>query len=273
MAIVCQRSLNFVRRLVAGLAACGLAVLLSMEQSCALEEIRVYRGALILEGQIGPGDYDKFRAFVSVKSNFDKINSGVFLASPGGSITQAIKIGRLIRALQLNTDAPSGPPTGTPKFGESPINPSNLKDPKNYFCASACFFLYVAGVYRNLNWVGRLGIHRPVQLESTAMKLDVNQSLNLTWQVRTEIKRYLKEMDVPDKYVDIIYSIPPNELRMITQSEYDTDLRGFVPEIKDKLSSSCGPQTFNRPNEAIKCWARIKTELSSEAWNRVFSRN
>lgn len=273
MTIVGQRSLNFAPRSIAGIVVCALVVLFSVAPCSALEEIKVYRGTLILEGQIGPGDYDKFRAFLGNKSNFDKISSGVFLASPGGSIIQAIKIGRLIRALQLNTDAPSGPPTGPPKFGESPINPNNLRDPKNYFCASACFFVYVAGVYRNLNWVGRLGIHRPVQLESTAKKLDVNQSLDLNWRVRTEVKKYLEEMDVPVKYVDTIYSIPPNELRLITQSEYDSDLRGFVPEIKDKLRSKCGVQATDQPNEAIKCWARIKGELSSEAWNKVFSVN
>ena len=88
----------------------------------------------------------------------------------------------------------------SPKFGESPITPTNLKDPgSNYGCASACFFLYVAGVYRNLNWVGRLGIHRPIQLEGNASKLDVDQTLNLNWQVRGLVKKYLEEMDVPDQ--------------------------------------------------------------------------
>src|SRR5258708_39498655 len=115
MSIVGQRSLHFVRRSMAGTAACALVVLFGVEQCSALDDIKVYRGALILEGDMVPGDFDKFRAFLGNKSNFDKISSGIFLASAGGSITQAIKIGRLIRALQLNADAPSGPPTGAPK--------------------------------------------------------------------------------------------------------------------------------------------------------------
>ncbi len=258
-------------RLIGAVAACVIVALFGVGQCRALEELRVYRGALILEGKIGPGDYDKFRAFVGNKSNFEKINAGVFLASPGGSLTQALKIGRLIRALELNTDAPSGPAIGSPKFGESPINPTNLKDPgSNYACASACFFIYVAGVYRNVNWVGRLGIHRPIQLEGNASKLDVDQTLNLNWQVRGLVKKYLEEMDVPDKYVDIMYSIPPNKLRMITQSEFDSDLRGFVPEMRERLHSKCGMPAGDQSIETVRCWMRVKAEISDEAWKKVF---
>ena len=190
------------RRLVSALALHHLQ---------ALEELKVYRGVLILEGKIVSGDYDRLRNFVGTKSNFDKISNGVFLASPGGSIAEAMKIGRLIRALRLSTDAPSGPPMGIPKFGESVIQANNLVAPRtDYLCASACFFVYVSGVYRKLNWVGRLGVHRPVRLEKNSKTLTVDQDLDLTWRVRGAVKQYLEEMNVPDKYVDLIYSIPPN---------------------------------------------------------------
>ena len=177
--------------------------------SQALEELKVYRGVLILEGKIVSGDYDRLRNFVGTKSNFDKISSGVFLASPGGSIAEAMKIGRLIRALRLSTDAPSGPPMGIPKFGKSVIQANNLVAPQtDYLCASACFLVYVSGVYRKLNWVGRLGVHRPVRLEKNAKTLTVDQDLDLTWRVRGAVKKYLEEMNVSDKYVDLIYFCP-----------------------------------------------------------------
>ena len=100
------------RGLVAILGAFALAPLLGAEPSSALEELRVYRGVLVFEGKIVAGDFDKVRSFLGKKSNFDKISGGVFLASPGGSIIQAMKIGRLIRDLRLSTDAPSGPANG-----------------------------------------------------------------------------------------------------------------------------------------------------------------
>lgn len=254
------------------LATIAFGLLLGAERSAAFEELKVFRGVLVLEGKIGPGDYDKLRKFLGQKSNFDKISGGVFLASPGGSITQAMKMGRLIHNLRLATDAPSGPQTGIPKFGQSVITPGNLKDPKaNYLCASACFFVYVGGVYRNLNWVGRLGVHQPIQLESNAKKLTVDETLNLNWEVRTIVKNYLKDMDVPEKYVDIIYSTPPNEVRWISQNEFDADFGGFIPEMKNLLKSKCGVQSTIQPGEINRCWMRMKADLSNEAWNKEFS--
>jgi hypothetical protein len=76
----------------------------------ALENLRVFRGVLILEGKIESGDYLSVRNFLRDESNFKKISGGVFLASPGGSVLEALKIGRLIRELRLSTEAPASPP-------------------------------------------------------------------------------------------------------------------------------------------------------------------
>src|SRR5690242_174495 len=237
----------------------------------AIEELKVYRGVLLIEGKIVPGDYDKFRNFLGNRSNFDKISNGVFLASPGGSINDAMRMGRLIRALRLSTDAPSGSPTGSPKFGQSVITPNNLVDQKaNYLCTSACFLVYVGGAYRYPTWAGRLGVHRPVQLESNAKKLDVDQTLNLNWRIRQMVKNYLVEMDVPEKYVDLIYSVSPNELHLITQNEFDSDLKGFSPKLKQLIGAKCGQGPMNQSDEAAQCWMRQKKELSNEGWDKVF---
>jgi hypothetical protein len=285
------------------LGALTLSLTLGVEPSNALEELKVYRGVLVIEGKIVAGDYDKFRNFLGNKSNFDKISGGVFLASSGGNVAEAMRIGRLIRTLRLSTDAPSGPPAGNAKFGESLISANNLVNPKaNYLCTSACFFVYVSGIYRNMNWVGRLGVHRPIQLGGNARRLSGDEALKANWFVRETIKNYLKDMDVPDKYVDLVFSVPPNGMRWITQNEFDSDLRGFIPELKDWVGAKCDPHTSeekissdvfktgspplgyarisekdkavsvseNRSSEIVKCWMQAKTELPIEAWYKVF---
>jgi len=285
------------------LGALTLNLMLGVEPAKALEELKVYRGVLVLEGKIVAGDYDKLRKFLGNKSNFDKISDGVFLASPGGNVAEAMRIGRLIRTLRLSTDAPSGPPTGNAKFGESLIRANHLVNSRtNYLCASACFFIYVSGIYRNLNWVGRLGVHRPIQLEGNARTLTSDESLKANWFVRETVKNYLKDMDVPDKYVDVVFSVPPTEIRWITQNEFDLDLRGFIPELKNWVGAKCDPHTSGekiifdvsktrsapleyarisekekavsesaeRSSEIVKCWMQANTELSIEAWNKVF---
>ena len=262
-----------------------------VKSSGALEELKVFRGFLILEGKIVAGDYKKVHDFVGEKTNFEKITGGVFLASPGGNVTESLKIGRLIRALRLSTDAPSGPATGIPRFGESLITPNLLVNAKaDYGCASACFFIYVAGVYRHLNWTGRLGYHRPIELESEANKLDVEQALNHTWRVRQLIQKYLADMNVPDKYIDLIYSVPFSEVHWVTQAEFDSDLQGLVPEAKEWVGAKClssggqNTQNVGKPSlvaktkisvgdnqtEELRCWMQLKKELSNEAWNKMF---
>jgi hypothetical protein len=255
-------------------AALTLASLVGVSSARALEDVKVFRGVLVLEGKIEAGDFDKVRSFLGNKANFERINGGVFAASPGGNLVEAIKIGRLIRALRLSTEAPSGPPTEARRFSQPVIAPNNLVNPRiNYQCSSACFFIYVSGVYRSLGWVGRLGIHRPTQLESETNKLDVEQATNLAWRVRGFVKKYLDDMNVPDKYVDLMYSVPPNEVRWISQSEFESDIEGFVPDAKRWLSSKCNLQTKDDAAETRKCWMAYKVQLSNEAWNKVFSDN
>ena len=275
--------------IVTFLGALTLGLMLGVGSSRALEEPKVYRGVLVLEGKIVRGDYDKLRNFLATKSNFDKISGGVFLASPGGEVAEAMKIGRLIRALQLSTDAPSGPPTGIPKFGESVIKPNNLVDPRmDYQCVSACFFIYVSGIYRNVNWAGRLGIHRPSPSENDLKKLSSDEVTNLNNRLHRVIENYLREMNVLVKYVDLMFSVSSPGMRWITQDELDSDLQGFIPELKDLVDAKCnsaiavGPSgkkeialvAADRQSELVKCRIQVQTqlrdELPIEAWHKVF---
>src|SRR5260221_3549263 len=85
------------------------ALVFGVKSSSALEELKVYRGFLILEGKIVPGDYKKVHDFVGQKTNFEKITGGGFLCSPGGNGTEVLKNGPLISAFRLKHDAPSRP--------------------------------------------------------------------------------------------------------------------------------------------------------------------
>ena len=242
-----------------------------IEISRALEPPRVYRGVLILEGKIEPGDYFSVRNFLRKKSNFEKISGGVFLASPGGSVIEAMKIGHLIRALQLSTDAPSGPPTDVPKFGTSLITPRSLVNPQaNYLCASSCFLVYVAGIYRHLTWVGRLGVHRPIRVERKSQRVDSEKAKFIDRSIRLALERYLDEMDVPEKYFKLMFSVPPNKVRWITQNEFDSDLKGYIPKIKKLINANCGPNYEGKTEitENTKC--KIAIEQPMDAWQKLF---
>lgn len=236
--------------------------------SAALEAVKVFRGALVLEGKIEPGDYISVRNFLRIESNFKKISAGVFLASPGGYVIEAMKIGNLIRALQLGTDAPSVPPPEIRK-GNPIIRGSDLVNAKHYECVSACFLIYAAGVDRKLIWAGRLGLHQP-----RSLRADSSEVTAASVSVRNAIKEYLVRMNVPEKYVGLMYSLPPNEVRWVTQQEFEKDLKGYVPELSAAVDEKCkAHDAAEHLAEMRRCAATVREALSDAAWRVLFKRD
>jgi hypothetical protein len=78
----------------------------------------------VLEGKIEAGDFDKFKKFVLEN---DKVVE-IYLASPGGNLNEALKIGILIRTLQLSTIVPSR--TLTNHARELAVAQHDLRQPK-----------------------------------------------------------------------------------------------------------------------------------------------
>lgn len=240
----------------------------STKPSGAMESPKVFRGVLVLEGKIEPGDYISLRNFLRIDSNFKKISGGVFLASPGGYVIEAIKIGNLIRALQLSTDAPSSPPPDK-RVGTPIIRSTDLVDARHYECVSACFLLYAAGVDRQLIAAGRLGLHQPRSLRAENSGITA-----VSLGVRNEIKEYLVRMNVPEKYVDLMYSVPPSEVRWITQQEFENDLKGYVPELSALINEKCKMyESSGQVGEMRRCAADVRAKLSEAAWPVLFQSN
>lgn len=252
-------------------AAVGVILcLLGAEPSIALENLRLLRGVLIVEGRIEAGDYASFRNFLSNPSNFNKMNGQVFLASPGGNVFEALQIGYLIRRLHLSTDAPSRPPPTARSSGSEIIRPLDLTNSRNYLCTSACFLLYVAGSYREFVWAGRLGLHSP-QIERKPIGATANDIAVATADMRDKLKDYFGQMHVPEKYLDLMYSVPPMEVRWISQTEFNTDLKGYSPEVRAILDAKCNLRGGTEAStDTQRCISKTKTELRNEAWKKIF---
>ena len=191
------------RRTIAVAAIALATCVCGATRSFALDNLRVFRGSLILEGKIDAGDYISVRNFLRDESNFKKITNGVFLASPGGNVREALKIGYLIRALQFSTEAPSIPPPDRRALGSSIFSPAELANRQNFQCVSACFLIYVAGIERKLNWIGRLGIHQP-RLEYKPPGASEADTKIASLEIRSVIKVYLDKMNVPNKYLELM---------------------------------------------------------------------
>ena len=258
---------------IARIAATSATLLCSCcNQVAALENLKLVRGVLILEGRIETGDYVSVRTFLSDASNFRNMNGQVFLASHGGEVSEALQIGYLIRRLRLSTDAPSRPPPTIRSSGSEIIHPFELTNQRvNYLCTSACFLLYVAGVYREFIWAGRLGIHSP-QVERKPIGAKEKDITIAAADLRNKLNEYFEQMNVPKKYLDLMYSVPSNEVRWITQSELNADLKGYVPEVQALLDAKCN-STSAVSTDIQKCIVQTTAELRNEAWLKLFNRD
>jgi hypothetical protein len=208
-------------------------------------EIRVdpSRGAVagaVLEGKIEVGDFDKFVSFIL--SGHRPVE--IYLASPGGVLAEAMKIGRLVRKLNLSTVVPSKALTNQNR--DLVAAQHGLKDPKaNYMCASACFFIFVAGIHRAYDLAGPaiLGIHRPTLSENNIKGLSLEQATESADQVRTAVDKYLRDMGVPSKYAEDMYLEPNGKIQWIRSDEFEADFNGFIPELKNWVDARCDKRT------------------------------
>jgi hypothetical protein len=192
-------------------------------------------GRAVLEGKIDIGDFEKFRAFLNRNNVID-----LYLASPGGSVGEALRIGLLTRLLKLSTIVPSKGITNQ-EFSVLATR-HGLKDVRsNYKCTSACFFIFVAGIHRASDEHGPaiLGIHEPYVTEDVRERLGSIQAIVAADETRLAITNYLKFMDVPAKYAEDMYSVPKGMIQWIRSDEFDSDFAGFIPELSSLVDARC----------------------------------
>ncbi len=200
----------------------------------------------VLEGLIQAGDFEKFKNFILNGGNAFQI----YLASPGGDLAEAVKIGLLVRLLKLSTVVPGKPLTN--QAFESAAAEHGLSSPKaDYECASACFFIFVAGVHRSHDDRGPalLGIHRPSLTADALKRLSADQAITANGQVRTMVENYLKAMGVPAKYAETMYSELGRRIRWIRNDEFEADLDGFIPQLKDWVDARCDKRSDIEKND------------------------
>jgi hypothetical protein len=177
---------------------------------------------MLIEGDIREGDHKNFIKYLLDHPEVTTVQ----LASKGGSITEAMKVGETIRTLYLQADAPS-------VRGKSWMK---LQNQTNAVCASACFFIFVAGVNRSGY---AIGIHRPYLTKDDYKKMSLPETQNSFEVVKNKVGAYLTKMNVPTKYFDIMISARPEELRWLTQDEVQQDFMGYIPAVREFMNARC----------------------------------
>lgn len=157
-------------------------------------------GLLRISGVIETGDADRFADWLSTTSlAFDR----VALHSPGGSVTDALEIGRVLRGMDVATL----------------VQPSEI-------CLSACPYLLAAGTVRSVGEGAYVGVHQHYFDENTVLPAflaveDIQRGQGL-------VLEYLIEMDIDPRLMRHALVTPPERIYILTPEEL-LDYRMVTP--------------------------------------------
>ena len=137
---------------------------------------------------IAPGDYEALLA--GIKANPGQFNRKiVLLDNIGGSASEAIRMGRLLRETGFDALVPS---TGV--------------------CQGSCIYLLAAGHKKTVS--GSVGLHRPYfPSGDSAMAQATHRG------VRYSPAAYFREMHVPSRLAEEMQRIAPHSMRLLSAQE------------------------------------------------------
>jgi hypothetical protein len=172
-------------------------------------------GVVAFSGPIQPGDADALVKWIKR----DPITGAIVVNSLGGSVAEAIRISQVVTKASLSI--------------------SVSKDGK---CASACFFIFAAGVGRDAapselmgdarSVSGFVGLHRPFQANLSSP--DNSQS-----QIMKRVSSYLEDQMVPRRLIDLMMTRPSNEIYWLTEEDL-MQLGDYPPPVEEFLIQKCG---------------------------------
>lgn len=147
--------------------------------------------ALLVEGSIAPGDGERFADYLAT---LDEAPELVALHSPGGSVGDALAIGRTIREGGWNTVMQPGAA-----------------------CFSACPYILAAGVEREVSRRAMVGVHQHYFGENTLLPAFV--AVESIQRGQGEVMDYLSEMGVDLRIMSKALATPPNSIYILVEDE------------------------------------------------------
>ena len=170
-------------------------------------------GRLLATGTIQPGTAKAFAAEIEKRGSYVKT---VVLHSPGGSVTDALEMGRLIRKRGFTTEVEDG-----------------------HYCASSCPLLFAGGVERRAAEKSAIGVH-----QVTAVGVDGATPANgmeSVQRISAECQRYLRDMGIDQLVWIHAMETPKDELFYFKPGEL-LSLKLATPRGAPPASASSGAQ-------------------------------
>jgi hypothetical protein len=182
----------------------------------------VGNGKLMATGTITPGISEAFAAEVGKRGDYIKT---VVLNSPGGSVTDALAMGRLIREKKFATEVEAGK-----------------------YCASSCPLVFAGGVERHAGDKAAIGVHQVAATGSAGAA--PRDEMDVAQRISARCQRYLGDMGISlqvwvhamETPHDKLFIFKPDELKSLNiVTAAATPVASPVPT--PPASSSPAPKT------------------------------
>jgi hypothetical protein len=254
------------------IAACTALLLLSLPASSAelfymdhdpvTDEFVGPSGPLVLSGEIIPGDYDSLLSKILNDENRFLAQNKIILASDGGDVGEALKLARLVKA--LNTTIIVGPLTGR--------------------CVSACFFIYVAAGQREADGDRLIGINRPYMVASEAAGAGAgaaaavpapSPAVFVENDALTQVRAFLQDNAVPSYLVGEMFRRPSDDAYWLSADDLK-NLGYKSPSFNQYLKAKCawddtierevyaGKRSVDALKQVLKCRDRVTQESARQ---------
>ena len=221
-----------------------------------------------LDGAIEKGDADQFRSIMRKAILTPEIDRLVVsLDSPGGSVDEAIEIGRIVRATLAETWTAST--TVWPRDLKGEVEHLRIEGHKQAFanldeplpalskCLSACTIIFFSGVDREVfdnrdsraNDVSKttfhptIGVHRPSYAPEEYSQLSPAEAQKAYDIMLRNMSEALAEMGTPDKFIERTMATPSRETDLIPSDEMERLIADTEPFFEDWLAAQCGRDT------------------------------
>ncbi|MEM9129391.1 MAG: hypothetical protein AAGA97_06700 [Pseudomonadota bacterium] len=146
-----------------------------------------------LEGGIALGDGERIEALLRQSTPKPE---WIILQSPGGTVSDALALGRYIRAAGINTRMLSGE-----------------------YCYSACPYMLASGVERDIEPNAQVGVHQHYFGENTL--LPASFAVEDIQAGQGEVMIYLDEMGIDPLVMRHALTTPPDEIYVLLPEELD----------------------------------------------------
>lgn len=232
----------------------------------------VSQDTIYLEGEIQAGDFAKFQAAISKAQP----PLTLVLNSPGGDLSEALKIAELVRSSWITTEVTSGLPSFESSFAFNLIDVPVV-------CDSACALIFSSGVVRlyqvqdEENGRPVLGFHRAFVDPTYNQNLSAADAQFLFEGATEAYTSALSKYGAPAGFIERVLETKSDQVLLVGADQFYAiygDLRVFgdgIPWIEEYVSAKCGPHLTDEEYQVLD--DNYENEIGKQLQDRLQSQN